>query len=169
MPQHYTLSLCREQGHRWVTLSQERPRRKRISSRPGESFNTHRGAEPEVQGPCTAIAAVGDGQRGRTASCQASQAQSHLPGSKVPWGRGTRQRFGSSLKGLALSSTGRSAPACAGLSTNPCSQQVSAYQPATDTAAALREETPSHYVTEERRSRNPSFTKPSRQIQRLTH
>lgn len=82
-------------------------------------------------------------------------------------GRGSAPAAG--LEGLALSSTGRSAPACAGLSTNPCRRQVTAYQPATDTEAALREETLSHYSTEERRSRNPSFTKPSRQIQRLTH
>lgn len=90
-------------------------------------------------------------------------------GARSPGAGGRGSASAAALKGLALSSTGRSAPACAGLSTNPCRQQVSAYQPATDTAAALREETPSHYVTEERRSRNPSFTKPSRQIQRLTH
>lgn len=42
-------------------------------------------------------------------------------------------------------------------------------KPATATEIALQEETLSHYLTGERRSRNPSLTKPSRQIQRLTH
>lgn len=37
------------------------------------------------------------------------------------------------------------------------------------TEPALQEETRSHYLTAARRSRNPSLTKPSRQIQRLTH
>lgn len=80
-------------------------------------------------GPCAATTMVGKGQRGHTEPRKATpgsgpRAQDR---SQCPWGSpapGQRPTFISQPYSLALSSPGLSVTACAGLSTNPYSQQV---------------------------------------------
>lgn len=134
------------------------------------------------RGPRAATATVGEGQRGHTTPCEATPGSGSPaweggrcprgapgPGKRGPpgpWGEAALRQLAlwpGSEQHRPLGSSLRRAEHKSLPPTGYC------YQPATATETALQEETLSHYLTGERRSRNPSLTKPSRQIQRLTH